>query len=417
MKALKIFKTIDSKSLQNLLILFATGLLFWTSITNLLPTLPAYIEDLGANRQEIGLVMGSFAIGLIASRVWLGKLADRRSRKLVVLIGASVAGIAPFGYLLIQSVYPLIAVRAFHGIAIAAFTTGYSALVVDLSPIKQRGELIGYMSLAVPIGMAVGPALGSFLQENMGYRALFLVSATAGLLSFALATLITAGKPPVVTREGKIEQKIIDRSFRELLLTPSILVPTLILFLVGLLFGVLVTFLPLYMRQSGIDFSAGLFYTSAAIASFISRILAGRASDRWGRGVFITGSLICYGSSMILLAQAQDPTLLMLSAILEGTGGGILIPMILALISDRSYATERGRVFAVCTSGFDVGVALSGPILGYFAIEYRDLFLIASSFAAIGLIIFLGYSNQGLASSLRYALGREQDRYAVIDRM
>jgi MFS family permease len=415
MKALKIFKTIDSKSLQNLLILFVTGLLFWISITNLLPTLPAYLEDIGGSKQEIGLVMGSFAIGLLASRVWLGRLADRRSRKLVILIGTIVAAIAPFGYLFIQSVYPLISVRAFHGIAIAGFTTGYSALVVDLSPIKQRGEIIGYMSLAIPVGMAIGPALGSFLQENMGYQALFLFSAITGLLSFALANCITAGKPPVISEEEKSKQKGINRSLREILFDPAILVPTLILFLVGLLFGVLVTFLPLYMRQSEINFSAGLFYTTAAIASFTSRILSGRASDRFGRGIFITFSIICYGLSMLLLSQAQDHTIIMLSAILEGTGGGIIIPMILALISDRSYANERGRVFAICTSGFDVGGALAGPILGYLAIEYRELFMIAGSFAAIALVIFLGYSNKGFISSLRYALGREKDHYSLQD--
>lgn len=54
--------------------------------------------------------------------------------------------------------------RAFHGVSIAAFTTGYSALVVDLSPPKQKGELIGYMSLAVPIGMAIGPAMGGIFR-------------------------------------------------------------------------------------------------------------------------------------------------------------------------------------------------------------------------------------------------------------
>ncbi|NJQ96982.1 MAG: MFS transporter, partial [Hydrococcus sp. CSU_1_8] len=84
-----------------------------------------------------------------------------------------------------QSIYPLMAIRAFHGISIAAFTTGYSALVVDISPLKQRGELIGYMSLAVPIGMAIGPALGGYLQDSIGYTPLFLVSAGLGLLGFS----------------------------------------------------------------------------------------------------------------------------------------------------------------------------------------------------------------------------------------
>lgn len=414
MKILKVFQNIDSKSLQNLLILFVTGLLFWISMTNLLPTLPAYLEDLGGSKQEIGLVMGSFAIGLLASRFWLGKLADQRSRKLVVLIGAMVAGIAPFGYLLIHSIYPLIGVRAFHGIAIAAFTTGYSALVVDLSPIKQRGEIIGYMSLVVPIGMALGPALGSFLEENMGYQALFIFSATAGFSSLILANCITAGQPPVMQSSEKSEQDI-NRTLKEILFARAILVPTLILFLVGLLFGVLVTFLPLYLRQSQIDFSAGLFYTTAAIASFTSRILSGRASDRFGRGVFISGSLMCYGLSMVLLSHAQNQTMLTLSAILEGTGGGIIIPMILALISDRSYANERGQVFAICTSGFDVGTALAGPVLGALMIEYRDLFMIAGSFAAIGLMLFFGYSNKRFLSSLRFALGKEQDQYSLVN--
>jgi MFS family permease len=417
MKAIRTFQTIEPQSLHNLLILFATGLLFWISITNLLPTLPAYLEDIGGSKQEIGFVMGSFAIGLLGSRVWLGNLADRRSRKLVVLIGTLIAGIAPLGYLLIQSVYPLIGVRAFHGVAIAALTTGYTALVVDLSPVRQRGEIIGYMSLAVPIGMAVGPALGSFLQENIGYNALFLVSATAGSLSFALANWITAGQPPVLSIKERISQENFNRSLKELLLNPAILVPTLILFLVGLLFGVLVTFLPLYMRQSQVDFSAGLFYSTAAIASFTARILTGRASDYWGRGIFITGSLICYGVSMLILSQAQSHSAIVWAAILEGTGGGIIIPMILALISDRSYATERGRVFSICTSGFDVGVALAGPVLGSVAIGYPDLFRIAGSFAAIALVVFLGYSNKGSIASLRFALGQEKDRYSLVDEM
>ncbi len=34
----------------------------------------------------------------------------------------------------------LFAVRAYHGLSIAAFTTGYSTLVVDFSPVRQRGD-------------------------------------------------------------------------------------------------------------------------------------------------------------------------------------------------------------------------------------------------------------------------------------
>ncbi|MEL7418783.1 MAG: MFS transporter, partial [Cyanobacteria bacterium J06555_3] len=129
------------------------------SITLLLPTLPTYIQFVGGTTRQVGIVMGCFAIGLLASRSWLGKVADRRSRKIVILIGALVAALAPVLYVSADSIYSLAGIRAFHGISIAAFTIGYSALVVDLAPLKYRGTLIGQMNLAVPIGMSIGPAL------------------------------------------------------------------------------------------------------------------------------------------------------------------------------------------------------------------------------------------------------------------
>ena len=90
---------------KNLIFLFVAGLFFWISITLLLPTLPTYIQDVGGTTQQVGLVMGCFAIGLLVSRTWLGKIADQRGRKLVVLIGAFVAGTAPLGYIFIPVSY------------------------------------------------------------------------------------------------------------------------------------------------------------------------------------------------------------------------------------------------------------------------------------------------------------------------
>lgn len=417
MKALKTFKTLKPAQLSNLLVLFATGLFFWTSITTLLPTLPAYVEDLGGTPQQVGIVMGCFAIGLLLSRTWLGQLADQKSRKIVVLIGTVVGGIAPLGYLFVQSIYPLMAIRAFHGISIAAFTTGYSALVVDISPVKQRGELIGYMSLAVPIGMAIGPALGGYLQASVGYTPLFLVSASLGFLGFILASRITQDSRQTISSQ-QLEDEVTlfqSRKFWEIFIAPSFLVLTLIMLLVGLLFGTLASFLPLFIREIDLDLNAGLFYTAAAIASFSVRIFVGRASDRYGRGLFITASLTCYSLSMLLLSSATTPSLFILAAILEGAGGGVLIPMTIALLSDRSYDGERGKVYAVCIGGFDVGIALAGPILGSLAaiIGYRGLFSVGISLASISLALFVTLCNKNLSDSLRFAFGKGKDLYAL----
>lgn len=417
MNSFKTFKTLEPEQLSNLLVLFATGLFFWTSITTLLPTLPAYVEDLGGTPQMVGIVMGCFAIGLLLSRTWLGQLADQKSRKVVVLIGTVVGGIAPLGYLFVQSIYPLMAIRAFHGISIAAFTTGYSALVVDISPVKQRGELIGYMSLAVPIGMAIGPALGGYLQASVGYTPLFLVSASLGFLGFFLASRVTEDSRQVISSE-QLENEVTpaqSRNFWDILIAPSFLVLTLIMLLVGLLFGTLASFLPLFIREIKLDLNAGLFYTAAAIASFSVRIFVGRASDRYGRGLFVTASLVCYGVSMLLLSSAATPSLFILAAALEGAGGGVLIPMAIALLSDRSHDNERGKVYAICIGGFDVGIALAGPILGALAVSigYRGIFSLGASLALLSLALFITQSNKNLTHSLRFAFGQGKDLYAL----
>ncbi|MFM5959404.1 MAG: MFS transporter, partial [Dolichospermum sp.] len=100
--------------------------------------------------------------------------ADHQGRKIVLLIGMFVVAIAPLGYLVVKSVIPLMLIRAFHGISIAAFATAYTALVADITPEHRRGEVVGYMSLVSPLGVGLGPAIGGFLQATAGYTPLFL---------------------------------------------------------------------------------------------------------------------------------------------------------------------------------------------------------------------------------------------------
>lgn len=414
------FSSLEPEKKRNLLTLFSSGLLFWFSITSLLPVLPLYIQYLGGTTKQIGMVMGCFAIGLLCSRTLLGQTADRQGRKIVILIGTVVVGIAPLGYLFAKSIAALMLTRAFHGISIAAFTTGYSALVVDIAPVKQRGELIGYMSLAIPIGMAIGPAAGGYLQEYFGYSVLFGLSSISGLLAWICALQITEKSQDTIQSHQESEEFVPIRNFRELMINPALFVPAITLLMVGLLFGSLVSFLPLYIeelsvRESSLDFNAGLFYAVAAIASFMARALGGKASDNFGRGLFITGSLVCYTSSMILLANATTSLTLIIAAFVEGTGAGVFIPMSIALLSDRSYHNERGKVYSICIGGFDLGVAGAGPIFGYLSAQltYPIIFSLTGGLAFFGLIIFLFKSNGSFRNSLRFAMGKGKDYYAL----
>jgi MFS family permease len=410
---LKIFATFDPKVRRGLLILFAAGLLFWSSLASLLPTLPLYVQHIGGNRQQIGLVMGAFAIGLLASRAQLGRLADQRGRKLVLLLGMGAVAIAPLGYLFVDSIPLLIVIRAFHGISIAAFPTAYSALVVDLSPENHRGEVLGYMSLVTPIGLAFGPALGGFLQAWAGYIPLFLLSAGLGVLGLGFTSQVHESP----NLEGlKLKPTDPDsQAFWSLLWTDRLRIPALVLLLIGLAFGALSTFVPLFIQETKVDLNPGLFYTAAAIASFIVRLIAGRASDRYGRGLFISISLLFYIAAMLLLWNADSAPSFLWAGAIEGMGAGILIPMMAALMADRAHPHERGRLFGLCMAGFDLGIAVAGPSLGLVAeqLGYRSIFGLSAGLACVALLVFLTQSSKNLPESLRFALGLGTDVYAL----
>jgi len=150
-----------------LLILFIAGLLFGP-VCSLLPTLPLYIEDVGATKQQIGFV-GLFCDWLLLFRSF-GAFADQHSRKIVLLIGMAAVAIA-MGYMVVKSI-PLLMVI---GRSTASVSPLYHRLTVrwlqTLPPQKNRGEVIGYMSLETDYVTSAGDFTGwSWLHRIISHQ-------------------------------------------------------------------------------------------------------------------------------------------------------------------------------------------------------------------------------------------------------
>ncbi|OYQ61870.1 MFS transporter [Pseudanabaena sp. SR411] len=413
MQSLTTFSNLDTNLRKNLTAIFLAGLFFWSSMASQLPTLPLYIRTLTQSFDEIGIIMGSFAIGLLVCRAYLGRLADRKGRRYTMRIGLIVAAIVPLCYALLPSIPLLMLFRAIHGISIAAFAASYSALISDLAPIEKRGEVIGYMSLVNPLGLAFGPAIGGLMYEAWGYQPLFV---SASLLAIAGLLLTTQ-----IETEGNIGDRQVASTtmkkagFWQTFLNPRVRVPSTVLLLVGLAFGTLSSFMPILMQQKHIALNAGLFYMAAALSGFIIRFPVARLSDEWGRGIFISIGIFFYGLSMAIIYFANHDYAFLLSGIAEGLGSGIVIPAVVALLADRTVPQERGYVFGMTWIGFDVGIALAGPIMGKMIglVGITNIFAIATGLCIVGMVIFATQSNKTVAESFKFAIGKTSDRYAV----
>lgn len=401
--------TLDLHLRRNLMLLFTSGLLFWSSLTSMLPTLPIYIASTGATKLQIGIIMGSFAVGMFLFRPQCGTLADRRGRKIVLLMGMSVAAIAPIFYLFTKSMILLMLVRAFHGISIAAFSTGYTALAADLAPENRRGEVMGYMTLVAPIGAAIGPAVGGYLQTAFGNNTFFLTATVLGCLGFIC--LFPLVNPPLVLRP-KNEVPI---EFWELIFSRRVRIPALVLSILGLAMGAMDIFVSLFIKSTGVDLNVGLFFTTAALASFAVRIFAGSASDKYGRGLVMTIGLVLYMMDMLCVWLANSSSSFLFAAFIQGTAGGLVFPTVSAMMTDRAQNYERGRIFSLSFMGFDIGLMGSGPFLGLVAehIGYRNMYGCGVVLCCLATLTFITQSNRNLAESLRFAFGLGEDAYMV----
>jgi MFS family permease len=409
---MQVLQKMEPVAQRHLLRLFLTALLFWMGAAILLPTIPTHLQNEGFNQSAIGFIIGAYAIGLLLVRPSLGKIADRQGRRRVLLIGGLVAATAPLGYLVLHGFWPLFLLRAYHGLSIAAFTTAYIALAADLAPPEQRGQVMGYMGLANPIGVALGPAIaGYLLGMPNSYTAIFSISAGLGLASLALSYSLTEKPRPAIDRPP-------SSTFTSILYTlkrPELAVPTGVLFLLGFPFGALHTFMPLYLKSLGNVLNPGVFYTVAALASFCARFLFGQLTDRYGRGIFIFFSLLGYGMAMGLLTVATTGPVFFVAACLEGLSIGTLLPTTIALLTDRCPPDLRGTVFSIGLAGLDLGIAIAAPVFGNLATAhgYPQIFEISTGLVFLAALLFFLRSNPTYGSSWRFALGLEADRSVV----
>jgi MFS family permease len=204
-------------------------------------------------------------------------------------------------------------------------------------------------------------------------------------------------------------------NFWQILTSPRVRIPAIVLLLSGLTLGSLHTFISLFIKSTGVDLNPGLFFSVAAISSFSCRLFTGKASDQYGRGLFVTMSLIAYTLSIICVWQANNSLMFLLGALMEGAASGTLIPMISVLMTDRALPHERGRIFGISLMGFDIGLAIAGAIFGTLAetCGYRSMFGLTTGLTVLAIVIFLTQSSRNIPESLGFAFGLAEDVYAV----
>jgi MFS transporter, Spinster family, sphingosine-1-phosphate transporter len=165
-----------------LIVLTSLNLLNYVDRNVLFAVQPLIQSEFHLSYAQIGYLTSAFFGFYIVAAPFVGPLADRYSRKLIIALGALFWS----GLTLLTAVthtYTELLVRhTLVGIGEATFVTIAPTFVADLFAEERRGRILGVFYLAIPVGSAAGYLLGGDLSAHHGWRFPFYVAAAPGFL-------------------------------------------------------------------------------------------------------------------------------------------------------------------------------------------------------------------------------------------
>jgi MFS family permease len=176
-----------------LIVLTALNLLNYADRNVLFAVQPLVQDEFHLSNAQIGYLTSAFLGFYMVAAPFVGPLADRYSRKLIIVLGALFWS----GLTLLTAVthtYTELLIRhTLVGVGEATFVTIAPTFVADLFAENIRGRILGVFYLAVPVGSAAGYLLGGYLAPHYGWRFPFYIAAAPG---FLLAMVVLFLKEP-----------------------------------------------------------------------------------------------------------------------------------------------------------------------------------------------------------------------------
>jgi MFS family permease len=163
------------------------------------PVRTIYARDHGANMAEIGFMASAFILGQFLFQLPGGWASDRWGRKPLLVSGIAITGLISFLFLLNDHPWYFIALRFIEGAATGATNPAANAYVIDSVPPRERGAAFGWLGSAFSAGFMVGPAIGGFMVDLLGYASPFLFGGTLTLLTALFLALRMADRRPGTT--------------------------------------------------------------------------------------------------------------------------------------------------------------------------------------------------------------------------
>jgi len=371
-------------------ILFIVMFLVMVGFGIIIPVLPFYAEEIGANPTELGLLMAVYSLmQLIFAPMW-GQVSDRIGRKPVMMIGIAGLGISFLIQALSTELWMLFAARIIGGILSSANMPTAMAYVADITTEENRGKGMGIIGAATGLGFVFGPAIGGIFSK-FSLNMPFYLACGSSFITLILVFLLL--------KESKQKNEAVTKkkpSFWKAL-SGAVSVLYLVQLLISLsLSGLEATFAYFAAKKADLDATqlGYIFMIMGFGSAIVQGGLVGRLTKKHGERMVIQSGIIVSALGFVLILLVNSFATAALFLTIFGLGNGVIRPSVSSLITKTSsagYGSSTGLL-----SSFDSLGRIIGPPLGgwLFSLAIGLPYISGAIISVAAFILFLLFRPQ-----------------------
>lgn len=250
---------------------------------------PFLKQDWGLTDTELGLLVSAVFWSILVFTLPIGALIDRWSRKKSIGIMSIFWSLATLAGAFTMNFKQLFTTRCAIGVGEAGYVPGGGAMLSALFPPENRARMIGIWQSAIPLGSALGVAIGGLIASQFGWRHALGIVAIPGFIiaimffwvkdykTVDLIKTVPAQKVAAGARMGKID------ILRELFRSKSLILDNLAFAACAFATVSLTSWLPSYFQRfEGIPIQqAGLLSSVVMLLAVVGAPLGGFVTDQW----------------------------------------------------------------------------------------------------------------------------------------
>ena len=366
----------------------------------IIPLLPYYAENFGANPNEVTLLMASYSLMQLIFSPILGRISDIYGRKKILILCLIGSAISYFLLYFATSFGLVLFARSIAGL-FASTTAIANAYVTETTSSANRSKGMGLIGAAFGLGLVFGPVIGGYFGggdiDNINYKMPFIFAIIVAIISFVLAHFILI--EPKKRNKQFISINFLD-SFKDLInlfKIPALLFLITVSFLVTFSFAGFETTFALWTERamSWAPKQTGFAFTfTALLAALVQGVFIGKLTKSFGEiKLLITSCFLMLIGLFFITLSIQNLFYLTFSLGILGISVGLGNPSLNSLLSKNLSKNIIGASFGVIQSVGSLARILSPLVAGnlFYFFGINSPYNFGAFLMFISLLIFFYY--------------------------